>query len=265
MILLIAEGLTSFFATHILVVSHSLRDEYVRRRLAPRSKLTVLGRGSSHGVATQRGHIGGRVEDSKILRKLQQARADNRPIICFAGRFSADKGSRVIGQLRRTLFEEGFDHEFLLLGAIEDSPKALASLSSETKRPPLYAGEVESIFPYLRYVSVMVLPSLREGFPNVVLEAAVMSVPTVTTSATGAIDSVAHGVTGLVVPPKDPEAFSAAVLALLSDNELRQDMGQRARLLAMKHYSSRHVSRLHAHYYSGKVQERLDQREARRF
>src|ERR1039458_7732921 len=64
-------------------------------------------------------------------------------------------------------------------------------------------------------MDVMVLPTWREGFPNVVLEAAATGIPVVTTQSTGSRDSVVPEVTGLLIPPGYPEAISEAVLKLL--------------------------------------------------
>jgi glycosyltransferase involved in cell wall biosynthesis len=88
---------------------------------------------------------------------------------------------------------------------------------------------VRDVRPYLAAADLLVLPTRREGLPNVVLEAAAMGVPSVTTTATGAIDSVADGETGILVPPDDPHALAAAISALLKDPGLRRQMGESAR------------------------------------
>ena len=78
-------------------------------------------------------------------------------------------------------------------------------------------------------MDVMVLPTWREGFPNVVLEAAASGIPVVTTLCTGSRDSVVPEVTGLLIPPGYPEAISEAVLKLLRDPQRRRRMGVAAR------------------------------------
>jgi glycosyltransferase involved in cell wall biosynthesis len=78
-------------------------------------------------------------------------------------------------------------------------------------------------------MDVHVLASRREGFPNVVLEAGAMEVPTVTTRATGAVDSVLDGETGLLVDVDAPDQLAAAVERLLDDAALRARLGAAAR------------------------------------
>ncbi len=75
-------------------------------------------------------------------------------------------------------------------------------------------------------MDVCVLPSYREGFPNVPLEAAAMGLPVVTTAVPGCRDAVVHGVTGTLVAPRDPAALAKAVGRYLADRELRRRHGR---------------------------------------
>ena len=83
----------------------------------------------------------------------------------------------------------------------------------------------DDVRPYLALSDFLVLPTKREGMPNVVLEAAAMGKPAVTTTATGAVDSVVDGVTGLLVGPDDGEAMGRAIEQLVRDPELRETDG----------------------------------------
>lgn len=75
-------------------------------------------------------------------------------------------------------------------------------------------------------MDVVALPTYREGFPNVPREAGASGIPTVATTATGSIDSVVDGGTGLLVPPRDEIALAAALKELLEDPEKRRQMGR---------------------------------------
>jgi glycosyltransferase involved in cell wall biosynthesis len=102
-------------------------------------------------------------------------------------------------------------------------------------------------------MDVMVLPTWREGFPNVVLEAAASGIPVVTTVCTGSRDSVVPEVTGLLIPPGYPEAISEAVLKLLTDPERRVRMGEAARLWVSTHFSDGRVLQLAVAFYAGLI------------
>ncbi len=110
-------------------------------------------------------------------------------------------------------------------------------------------GFVADTAPYYRAMDLLVLPTWREGFPNVVLEAAATGIPVITTLCTGSRDSVVPEVTGLLIPPGYPEAISEAVLKLLCDPERRMRMGQAARAWVLEHYVDKHVLGLAAAFY----------------
>jgi glycosyltransferase involved in cell wall biosynthesis len=99
-------------------------------------------------------------------------------------------------------------------------------------------------------MDVMVLPSWREGFPNVVLEAAATGIPVITTESTGSRDSVVPEVTGFLIPPGYPDAITEAVLKLLRDPARRLRMGRAAREWVGLHYSDDRVLRLATEFYT---------------
>jgi glycosyltransferase involved in cell wall biosynthesis len=78
-------------------------------------------------------------------------------------------------------------------------------------------------------MDVVALPSYREGFSNVALEAAAMALPIVATSVPGCIDAVRDGITGTLVAPRDAAAFADALQRYLSDADLRERHGKAGR------------------------------------
>jgi glycosyltransferase involved in cell wall biosynthesis len=88
---------------------------------------------------------------------------------------------------------------------------------------------LDDVVPAYMVMDLLFLPTYREGFSNVVLEAAAMELPMVATKVTGCVDAVVDGVTGILVPPRDPNALSDAIRKLLKDPELRQRMGKAGR------------------------------------
>jgi glycosyltransferase involved in cell wall biosynthesis len=84
---------------------------------------------------------------------------------------------------------------------------------------------------------ILCMPSYMEGWPKVLVEAAAMARPVVTTNVPGCRDVVRDGETGLLVPPRDAEATAAALGRLIEDAALRRRMGEHARALAEREFS----------------------------
>jgi glycosyltransferase involved in cell wall biosynthesis len=253
-ILSLFERITASCATEILSVSQSLRDLYVDLGLSPSSKIETLGKGSSHGVDL---HYFKSIDVVQRLESnvAQQSRTGGTPVLLFVGRFSEDKGASLLLECKRILDRRGVGHELVIVGDIEGSESVFRELL-ESQTGVQYAGSQEDVRPYYRGADILLLPTKREGLPNVVLEAAAMGVPTVTTDCTGAKDSVIHGVTGLIVPAGDSSAFADAVIRLIRDPVLREKTGFGAQRWVKENFDSRKISEIHAEYYANLAMSR---------
>ncbi|HWP02923.1 MAG TPA: glycosyltransferase, partial [Gemmatimonadaceae bacterium] len=88
---------------------------------------------------------------------------------------------------------------------------------------------------------VVALSSESEGFPNAVVEAMAAARPVVATAVGGVVDAVEHGVTGLLVPPRSPEAMAEALRAILTQPDQARRMGIAAQQRARERYHVRQV------------------------
>jgi glycosyltransferase involved in cell wall biosynthesis len=220
------ERLTFAMATVVVVNSPSLRRRTLQLRLGPPDKIRATVPGSSHGVDSA--HFTPTPRDAQLAADL--GLDPELPIVGFVGRLTHDKGIDALISAARLLEERGARAQWLVVGSqIEpDSIRYAERLRAAGSHVALVGG-TRDVRPYFGLMDVHVLPSLREGFPNVVLEASAMEVPTVTTDATGAVDSVKPDVTGLIVPVGDGPALAAAVELLLKDDDRRRAMGRQAR------------------------------------
>ncbi|MBW3664452.1 MAG: glycosyltransferase family 4 protein [Actinobacteria bacterium] len=105
-----------------------------------------------------------------------------------------------------------------------------------------YVGLVRDPAEFLRSCDVFVLPSYREGFSRVLLEAMSSGVPVVTTDVPGCRDVIRDGENGIVVPARDENALASAIERLISDASLRQRLGQEARRSVEQRYSAETIS-----------------------
>jgi glycosyltransferase involved in cell wall biosynthesis len=245
-ILLAAERLTSACASVVLCNSESLRAEAFALGIAPAEKLQLLGDGSSNGVDMVRFSPG----PSEMRERL--GLSNDAHVVGFVGRLVRDKGVPELIEAFDSILRADPEAYLLLVGWFDLAEDALdCKLRSRIENHPRIhlTGFVDRTAPYYRAMDVMVLPTWREGFPNVVLEAAATGIPVITTESTGSRDSVVPEVTGLLIPPGYPDAICEAVLRLLRDPELRRRMGLAARAWVEAHYVNRRVLGLTADYY----------------
>ncbi len=105
------------------------------------------------------------------------------------------------------------------------------------ERRIVLAGAIPNAWQYLTAFDVFVLPSRKEGFPWVILEAMAARVPVIATSVGAVPEIIENGINGIVVDPQKPERISAAVNTLLKDNRLRQEFSIQAHQTLIKKFS----------------------------
>lgn len=225
-------------AHHVVAVSPSLADELRELRAVSSERVSVLGSGSSNGVDCERFRPP-TLEARTAARESVGARPDT-VVIGFVGRLTADKGLEdlltVAGGVGRRA-----DVTLVVVGDFENISLRRQYEARLAASRVHVTGFVSDTGPWYGAMDVLVLPTRREGFPNVVLEAAASGLPVVTTDATGARDSVIDGITGLVVPRGDPEALDTALRRLVDDPGLRADMGAAARARVVHEFNQRVV------------------------
>ncbi len=236
-------------ATEVQSVSHSLREEVVNLGLAPPQKVTVVANGSSNGVVLP--------ADDELQVTAARRRAElglpERPTIGFVGRMHADKGIATL----LSAFAEAATHseiQLLLIGP-EEPPgylqEPLGELNESVRDHVTWLGRIDEPAPYYRAMDVLTLPSRREGYPNVVLEAAAHGVPTIAWDVTGCRDAVVDGSTGLLLPYGDDRALATAIIGAIAASDRTRAMGARARERAARDYERRKVwSQLDSYYRS---------------
>ena len=256
-ILLAMEQIAARRAHVVLCNSASLRERALELNLAPAIKLHLLEEGSTNGVDVERFSPG----ESDVRSHL--GIPDYAPVVGFAGRLTRDKGVPELMDAFWKILQAEPETRLLLVGWFDISEDALDEYlcARITSHPRIYyTGFVEDTADYYRAMDLLVLPTWREGFPNVVLEAASTGLPVVTTLCTGSRDSVVPEVTGFLIPPGYPEAIKEAVLTLIRNPERRRRMGQAARKWVLEHYVDRHVMDLTIAFYKRLIETATERR-----
>jgi glycosyltransferase involved in cell wall biosynthesis len=218
-------------AHRVICVSPSLRRRAIELKLVSADKTVVLGSGSVRGIDVQRfsPELGKPAQKEHLAKSLGISRGV--PVIGFVGRLTRDKGIRELITAFSQLRRKWPSLRLLLVGDLEDGDPVEPIVRQQMETDPgiIRAGFVADTAPYYALMDVLVLPTYREGLGYTPLEAQACGIPVVTTTATGAVDSVVDGVTGFHVPVGNCEALAARIDQLLSDPELRSRMGQRGR------------------------------------
>lgn len=233
--------------SHVVVAnSRSLGRRAHELGISSEKKTRMLGDGSSNGVDASRFSPG----ISSVREEF--GIPSTARVIGFVGRLTTDKGVPELLEAFAKILRKQPDCFLLLVGWFDAAEDALGlRLRSRIEGHPriVCTGYVADAAPFYRAMDVMVLPSWREGFPNVVLEAAATGVPVVATTCTGSCDAVVQEVTGLLVPPGYADAIAEAVLRLLGDEAARQRMGEAARKWAVEHFEQQRVLRMTVQFY----------------
>ena len=245
-LLLMAERAASACAHHVLCNSKSLRAKALAMRIAPAHKLHMIGNGSSQGVDIFRFSPG----PAGIRQTI--GIPPGVPVIGFVGRLTRDKGLPELIEAFDVILRTVPSARLLLVGWFDQSDDALdESLRRRILCHPgiVYTGYVPDTAPWYRAMDMLVLPTWREGFPNVVLEAAATGIPVITTLSTGSRDAVLPEVTGLLIPAGYPQAIVEAVLRLLRNPPERLRMGRAGRAWIIERFVNGHVLGLTIGFY----------------
>ncbi len=223
--------------------SYSQRDYLNSFGVGNNQTIKVLGKGSLAGVDLDRFSI-------KKWRHCKQSLLDELGIlsgdfvISFVGRLSRDKGVFELLDAVRQLKKIHNNLQLILIGRCEEL-EVERYLKQETRLEYIkYIGETSTPEKYLSISSLLCLPSYREGFGTVVIEAAAMSVPTVGSDIVGLVDAVEDGVTGLLVKSKDVNDLRIALDKMILNQDLVMRMGAQAYLRCGKFFDSKKISEL---------------------
>ena len=192
--------------------------------------MCVIGHGNIAGVDT--------AYFSSAVRGIDQACVELRVslglgpedfLFCFVGRLNKDKG---LAELLAAFKMLPATAHLALIGSIDQTaPVDAVTLATIESHPNVHAlGFMSDIRSALGAAEVLVLPSYREGFPNVLLEAGAMALPVIATDINGCNEVIETGYNGWLVPPRNAKALENAMRnALQMPTNLRNEMGQHAR------------------------------------
>lgn len=242
LLLTYVEKFTYACATGIYPNSFKLADYLIVNRFCNKSKLKVLGNGSSNGIDTEYFKLDEFICQEKIRLGAALKITEGDFVYVFVGRMVADKGINELVAAFEMIYADDKKVKLLLVGPYENE---LNPLSAETMRAIerneaiLHAGYKKDVRPYLALAHVMVFPSYREGFPNVPMQAGSFNLPCIATDINGCNEIIKDGINGLLVPPKNTSALRAAMDKMRLDKLLRESCANNARAIITNSFSNK--------------------------
>ena len=231
-LLMFMERVACRLATSVICVSQSIREAAIEDRLAPAEKLVVIAGGSANGIdAVERFNPALVPDDARRSTRAAHGIPDDAVAIGFIGRIVRDKGIAELATAWTTIRDRHADVHLVLIGPEDAGDPVDAAIMNPLRSDARVhlVGRIADPVRWYAAVNIVVLPSYREGFPSVPLEAAAMTIPVVATNIPGCVDAVRDGVTGILVPVRDAEALAVAIDRYLTDPDLRERHGAAGR------------------------------------
>ena len=233
------EKITYQLATKVYPNSLNLKQFIIDEKLGKASKLKVIGNGSSNGIdtsvfdpATVSKEIKSELRDSLAIKP-------NDFVFLFIGRLVNDKGINELITAFVNLAERHADMQLVLVGNNDDNSDPLAdeTLEQIQNHPQIHAvGYKNNVVDYFAFADVFTFPSYREGFPNVVLQAAAMQLCSIVTNINGSNEIVEEGKNGFVIPLKDAENLGKKMKYCYQNKEQTKQMGFKSRRIILEKF-----------------------------
>ena len=246
-ILILTDRITCACATHIVPEGEGVKNDLINYRIT-RKPLKVLGHGNIRGI-----------DLDYYNPELPEVQADAAKIrkpgvftFVFVGRLVGDKGINELVEAFERLNTEYPETRLLLVGRLEPEldplkPETIAKIDNNKNIEAV--GQQSDVRPWLASADALVFPSYREGFPNVVIEAGAMGLPSIVTDINGSREIIIEGRNGTIVPPRDAESLKKAMRSFVTSQELTDRLSADARELTASRFEQGYVRQCLEDYY----------------
>ena len=245
-ILMLTDRITCACATHIVPEGEGVKNDLINYGIT-RKPLRVLGYGNVRGVDMQ--HYS---RTPEVMAAAQPIMRSGVFTFVFVGRVVRDKGINELVQAFARLNAQEPATRLILVGRFEDDLDPVLPQTRQTieQNDSIEAvGSQADVRPWLAASDALVFPSYREGFPNVVLEAGAMGLPSIVTDINGSREIVVEGKNGVIVPPRDADALYAAMMRFVQQPRQVAEMAANAREMIASRFEKSFVEQCLFDYY----------------
>lgn len=245
-ILMLTDRITCACATHIVPEGEGVKADLINYNIT-RKPLQVLGYGNVRGVDMQ--HYS---RTPEVMTAAQSISRSDVFTFVFVGRVVRDKGINELVEAFVRLHQAEPATRLILVGRFEDNLDPVSGktrLAIERCDAIEAVGSQSDVRPWLAAADALVFPSYREGFPNVVIEAGALDLPSIVTDINGSREIIVHGQNGVIVPPRDALALLQAMTQFVQNPQATQAMAQKARQMIASRFEKSFVEQCLIDYY----------------
>lgn len=254
-VLIATDKLLAFAATHIYPEGEGVKRDLIEYKITSKP-LKVLANGNINGIETS-------YYDSSIY--SQKQKIDLRTslnilpddfVFIFVGRLVKDKGINELVSSFKKLVELNLqlkncdsntvvqNSKLILVGSQEQDfdPLLPETLKEISQNPHIVSvGWQDDVRPYMAIADALVFPSYREGFPNVVMQAGAMGLPSIVTDINGCNEIIIERKNGVIIPPKDKDILYKTMKWFIENPQEVIDMAERSRDMICSRYEQQIV------------------------
>ena len=260
-ILNFVEKLTYSSATRVYPNSKGLYDFILQNNFTQSNKLKIIANGSSNGIDTAFFSPDQVTEIERVtLREKLNIQSDDF-VFVFVGRIVSDKGIneliKAFSELQAAENNEPAGIKLLLVGGLENdldplNPETLAEINQN--KDIISVGFQQDVRSFFAIADALVFPSYREGFPNVVMQAGAMGLPSIVSDINGCNEIIIEGENGLIIPSKNVEKLKEKMLTLAKDKNLYTKLKGNSRRMIENRYEQSVVWNALLEEYEGLLQ-----------
>jgi len=238
------EKLTYRCATKVYPNSNGLLAIIQQNNFCKSEKLKVIANGSSNGIDTDYFNPNLILEEQKNALKNELSIQETDFVFLFVGRLVKDKGINELVLAFEKLQLENPNIKLLLVGGFEDDldpllPTTVNSINANASI--ISVGFQNDVRPYFAISNSLVFPSYREGFPNVVLQAGAMQLPSIVSDINGCNEIIEDHCNGLIIPVKNENALFDAMKKMANETSLVAEMKSKCRQMIVSKYDQKLV------------------------
>lgn len=236
--LIIMDKLLCKMATHLYPEGKGVREDLLSYEIT-KKPLKIIANGNVNGVDLDyfNPNVVAAEEFSKLKESLPISEGDF--VFVFVGRLVVDKGLRELVYAFNQISKIHKNAKLILVGPKENAHdhkmRKMFHVMRHNKNI-LPVGYQEDVRTYFAMSDVFVLPSYREGFPNAVLQAGSMNLPSIVSNVSGCNEIIENNKNGIIVSPKNQKELELAMLQFLDDKDLKKKLKANARNVIATHF-----------------------------